>query len=249
MAKWLWEGADAGPLRPEPDGALADWVFAGLDHWRDGTPVAGVVPRGFPAVARVLHPWDRWTGSAPPYWTPTTWAAFAAHYGGRVHPEVQAEALAPPERWQPDGFGEPLRGQLTPTVAQALVEVLEPATSTPHDALFALWDGHGDEPPERWPGAALVGDDHRRHIFLRGPVAAALSPLGTFRDRLGAQLWWPADRAWLVASEIDFAWTYVAGGRQVVDAVLAHPDLEVVPSAYDHRGDIDGDRVHGPVPG
>ena len=43
-----------------------------------------------------------------------------------------------------------------------------------------------------------------------------------------ANLWWPADRAWCVATEIDFAWTYVGGTRAVVDALLADPRLDAV---------------------
>jgi hypothetical protein len=42
-------------------------------------------------------------------------------------------------------------------------------------------------------------------------------------------LFWPADRSWCVASEIDFDSTLVGGSRDLVDAVLAHPGLEVWP--------------------
>lgn len=242
--------APPGPLRPESVGGLASWALARLTplggRRGEGTAVSAVVPSGFPAIARVLHPWERSTGTEP-WWVPTTWHDVVAHYGGRLHPEVQAEALAPPERWAVDGFAKPERGALTPDIARTLVEILEPATSTPGDACMALWEGHGDEPPERWPGAALVGDDFRRYVLLRGPVAAARTPLGVYGCRIGPQLWWPADRAWVVVSEIDFAWTYVAGRQEVVDAVLAHPALEAVPAAYEHRADIDADHVNRPA--
>jgi len=38
----------------------------------------------------------------------------------------------------------------------------------------------------------------------------------------------PADRAWCVATEIDFAWTYVGGSRELIDAILADARLEAV---------------------
>jgi len=40
-------------------------------------------------------------------------------------------------------------------------------------------------------------------------------------------LWWPEDRAWCVATEIDFNTTYVAGTQRLVDVLLACETLEV----------------------
>jgi hypothetical protein len=37
----------------------------------------------------------------------------------------------------------------------------------------------------------------------------------------GPNLWWPDDRAWVVASEIDLAWSYLGGSADLVDAVVA----------------------------
>ncbi len=42
-----------------------------------------------------------------------------------------------------------------------------------------------------------------------------------------ANLWWPEDRAWCVATEIDFNTTYIAGTQGLVDALLACEELEV----------------------
>lgn len=75
----------------------------------------------------------------------------------------------------------------------------------------------------------------REYRLFRGPVSAAAGaavpapwPLrgddtldldGGALD--GPNLWWPADRTWVVASEIDLPWTYVGGSRAVVDAIVA----------------------------
>jgi hypothetical protein len=42
------------------------------------------------------------------------------------------------------------------------------------------------------------------------------------------QWWWPEDRAWFVGTEIDDAWTYVAGRTSFVGEVLAVPQWESV---------------------
>lgn len=36
-----------------------------------------------------------------------------------------------------------------------------------------------------------------------------------------ANLWWPEDRVWCVATEIDLVFTYLAGSQKLIDAVLA----------------------------
>ena len=41
-----------------------------------------------------------------------------------------------------------------------------------------------------------------------------------------ANLWWPEDRAWCVATEIDFVSTYVAGSQRLIDAVLGCKAIE-----------------------
>jgi hypothetical protein len=41
-----------------------------------------------------------------------------------------------------------------------------------------------------------------------------------------ATLWWPADRAWCVATDTDLMSTYVGGSAACVADLLAAPDLE-----------------------
>jgi hypothetical protein len=45
--------------------------------------------------------------------------------------------------------------------------------------------------------------------------------------RQAPHLIWPADRSWIVVSEVDFDSTLVGGTRELVDALVAYPDLEV----------------------
>ncbi len=43
-------------------------------------------------------------------------------------------------------------------------------------------------------------------------------------DLVGADqtpnLWWPEDRAWFVATEIDLAWTYVGGREALIEQLV-----------------------------
>src|SRR5437660_9833332 len=46
----------------------------------------------------------------------------------------------------------------------------------------------------------------------------------------GPNLWWPADRTWCVASEIDFPYTYVGGSRSLNEEVVAQQPLVSLPA-------------------
>jgi hypothetical protein len=63
-----------------------------------------------------------------------------------------------------------------------------------------------------------------------GTEPPAEPPEPDFNDpfwREAPQLIWPADRSWLVVSEVDFDSTLVGGSRELVEALVACPELEV----------------------
>jgi hypothetical protein len=92
----------------------------------------------------------------------------------------------------------------------------------------------------------------RDHLVIKGPLRAidqirAVNPPGVARIvaaepreaeplppdagdpwwREAPNLIWPADRSWLVVSEVDFDSTLIGGTRELIDALVAAPDLEV----------------------
>lgn len=220
------------PLVPEPDGAHADWWLDELSPWGDdGIRVASFVPSAFPAVGQVLHPW--WGGD-PEDGSTQTWREVAQRLGfasprafdqTREMFDIPAAAEAGMSSSQ---------GELDERTARALVEVLASATATPDDVFVAVWEGWGDVPVQRFPGAARLDTEARGHVLLRGPLdgvltSVAVSPFG----RPVAGLWWPADRAWFVATEVDLAWTFVAGSDDLLDRLTATPGLEVVRTSSD----------------
>jgi hypothetical protein len=64
----------------------------------------------------------------------------------------------------------------------------------------------------------------RDYLLFRAPIHEALG----WED--GPNLWWPEDRAWCVASEIDFPYTYVGGSKELINAIDNDPAIEALPA-------------------
>ncbi|MEU5127337.1 hypothetical protein [Streptomyces mobaraensis] len=130
-------------LRPVGEVAAADWVVAGIGPF--GSGVGGLVPRGFEAYARILHP-----ASAADD-TPVTWAEVASWTGRTVHPRVQFRALATlaPDtraarlREERPWVEDPEPGTLSPAALAALCDVLGRHTASGGLCRFCVWDGYG----------------------------------------------------------------------------------------------------------
>lgn len=233
------------PYRTEPAGverasdvSPARWIQDRLWEWGRGLGfrVGSLVPEGFEAYARVLHPaYDRETATHR-----VPWREIAAATGRTVHPEVSFTRLGGPE-WS---AGRPCEGTLEPRECLALLAELAGRTTTPGRAWFLIWSGFGDLAP--WPHN-LVRTQGREYRLYRGPVAAAAG-FASARFGHSPNLWWPDDRAWCVASEIDAVSTGIGGSRECIDALLASPALEALEVSLEHRLDIRGDTINPPSP-
>lgn len=210
-----------------------------------GTPVGAVIPPGFEAYARIFHPAFTTDGRS------LTWAE-VAEWAGRVsHAEMQWEAItrpAGPRESSPPWDQDPLVGRCPPEVRVPLVEILGRYTRTPERCHALVWFGFAGL-DESFPDAPRVTAPFREYLPL-------VSPVGRIADGVlegwavwdtGPNLWWPEDRAWCVATEVDFCWTYVAGTRSSIDAVLADEGLEALEAHPDQRGDYLSDSINGPV--
>jgi len=150
----------------------------------------------------------------------------------------------------------PQTGSLPLDLARTLVSVLGDHTRTPERCWFAAWEGWGDfrdgsaalhtigASPDDTPTALPPGMHrekptdrptftlpHRGYYLARGPLASALDTVyGATWAYLSASIWWPDDRAWCVATEVDFDWTYVGGTTECIAAILSSPDLEALPA-------------------
>jgi hypothetical protein len=115
---------------------------------------------------------------------------------------------------------------------------------------FGLWAGYGfagtplvreGSPPaaplpDPIPDAVRAGPPielpHREYLLYEGPVEA-ITATADFGHGQTANLAWPADHAWCLATEIDLAWTYVGGSESLVERLLADERIEALPAGAD----------------
>jgi hypothetical protein len=154
----------------------------------------------------------------------------------------------------PEGDGR-RDGCLPRGFVEPLIEHLRPATATPDQCFFGVWEGYGvgttfirfergtswwqrmkarrelakaSRPPEWKTSAPTLELPARNYHVFTGPIEGASFDLSASpHDWVwqSANLWWPTDHAWCVATEIDFSWTYVGASRQCVDAILSDSRL------------------------
>lgn len=131
---------------PVPDARVerADWVtdsLAGLNG-----RVESVVPRGYPAYARILHPAEGSDGAR------VTWGEVAASTGRELHPLAQFASVAgrraspAPAEW---AGRNPKEGTLDVDQLRALSRILSDHTATGDRCWLTVWEGWGNL-PSRW---------------------------------------------------------------------------------------------------
>jgi hypothetical protein len=245
-------------LRLHPSSRLveAEWLAPRLRPF--GSGVASVVPDGFPAYSRILHPARCLDGEQ------IRWADVAVKSGSTMHRLVQFHAINPV--WE-GAVGPPEPGNLPPNLLRVLCAVLAEHTSTPDSCCFCLWDGYGwlhdggvstvefrptgkfvpptsslagdaysaspsPVPRATVPSKPLVSLPNRDYLLFEGPLEAG-TELGWIMPGgvfvpQSPNLFWPHDHAWCIASEIDLYCTLVAGSNALAENLIADPRLEVL---------------------
>jgi hypothetical protein len=235
-------------LRPSTQIVEAEWLAPRLRAF--GSGVAAVVPDEFPAYIRILHP-ARGVKDEPITWADVAARSESTmHRLVQFHAIARSDPFDS-RRHSPFGVDPPESGNLPANLLIALCEILAEHTSTGESCWFCLWDGYGwihggaemvfvplghtsssagpvpippALPPEvlQGPKVTLPGRDY---FLLNGPLTAARE-LG-HRTRWGSffpqspNLFWPQDRTWCVASEIDLFCTFVAGSEKLAETLLA----------------------------
>jgi len=245
------KGGLADGVIPAVDGGPGDWLRSRLLASPKGATLVGsVIPVGFEAYARVFHPAQR-TPHSGEMAVSVPWGAVVKWSGSILHPEMQWEAISQSraittneQPWDED----PEVGQMPTETRSALVDVLAPQTSTPDLSWVCFWEGFAGI-REFLPSVPRVQVPHRSYVLVHATVKrVGDGPLlvgPPLRD-LGPNLWWPDDRSWCVASEIDFRWTYVGGSAECIQAVLRHERLEALPANPAQRADLLGDSINTP---
>jgi hypothetical protein len=221
-------------VEPSRDVEAARWLVERLHPL--GRDVGSVVPAGFAAYVRLDHPVDGddeddepWVGGLSPGDAEALASALAGFTG------------TPDDCWFClwDGYGD-----VTGAVAVFVAAEPTDADSAGAESVEDLQRRAEDDLDRQKRAVADVVDrcgrveaPDREYLLFRGPVAAVTAAstagagIGPGIDVLdGPNLWWPADRAWVVASEIDLAWTYVAGPEALAETLLADPRFTVSPT-------------------
>ena len=249
-----------------------DWIRERLHPFK-AYDVGSVIPPGFAAYARILHPAGKYGGVHP---IEVKWSEVAAWSSKTIHPEVQFHAIVEPAvgnelaPW-PWNY-EPRNGVLSDSQVRALAELLAAHTTTPDQCWFCLWEGQGylnpggiaplvavaaaGPRPLRWirlraarrrvrrrksprvSGRRVTPNSARAYLLFSGSVSDAAG----WED--GPNLWWPEDRAWCVASEIDHNYSYVGGSARMINDLLTHPALEAVPAKITDGILYNSDRIN-----
>ncbi len=96
------------------------------------------------------------------------------------------------------------------------------------------------------PPAPTVQLPGRAYYLLYGSIDGVRESMEIPPIWQSANLWWPEDRAWCVATEIDFAWTYAGGTEACVQALIERPELEALPARIDHGISYEADDINPP---
>ena len=209
-----------------------------------------LLPNGFPAYARVFHP--AYLGDSED--RPVRWSTVASWAGRTAHPLMQFERIAglsedPRVMYKDPPWGShPQIGSIPEAECRTMVKVLRGFTSTPGICYFCLWEGYGNIDTRLYKAGSRVRAPGRDYLLFRGPLDAIMAFLegdGPFWGD-SPNIWWPDDRAWCVATDIDLYDTYVGGSQECIEAVLSSPDLETLPTTLDARLDLDGDTINAP---
>jgi hypothetical protein len=233
-------------IQTEGSGWLSDvtpvaWIRPQLHPFNQD--IGSVIPDGFEAYCRIFHP----VKNHPKM---KTWTAVAAAHGRIAHPEMQFHMIN-----RPVGAPPPLRyvkdpavkwGRIPEGVRTVLIDGLRHWTTTPERCWFCVWEGRGGMDDQGV--TARVRHPQRDYFLYSGSIEALPHP-DSFGDREFPNLWWPEDRAWVVATEIDFAWTYVGGTLAHIDALLSDTRIEALPAKITDKPFYNSDTINAALDG
>ena len=227
----------------------ADWL-GGLELWSaNWTTARGGA--GYQRHARIFHPLD----DVPDR---QLWCDVARAHDRQLHASATwAGVTDGDEADLSRGYpGEPLVGSLQPVVLGPLCEVLARHTASPDHCWFAVWEGWGwltdggeqvltavdgrlvrqpvaSSRPQLDRRAATFAIPGRRYLLFEGAVGSALNighwVTDSWFEPQSPSIFWPADRAWCVSTEVDEDSTLVAGSPELIAKVVADKRLEAVP--------------------
>ena len=266
-----------GSLELQQDLTPADWVVDCIhDFWVDVGSVVPEGFESYARLLHPAHRREG-DGEVPVRWSEIAAANGRTIHPEMQWPNVSGvwehSGGSSPGLWD----HEPDDGSLPPSYADRLSELLAKYTSTPNQVWFCVWNGWGAlaihpagdavltlrrygrmrgvvDRIRSWrrvarfePPAQTLQLPSRDYYLFSGVVGSITESLERPPFRQSANLWWPEDRAWFVATEIDFAWTYVGGSEALIQELIDDPTLEAISVQIDDSIGYDSDRIN-PAP-
>ena len=231
----------------EEDVSPARWV---QDSLSDFGLVRSILPEGLAAYVRVFHP----ACLAFEGWKPVRWSTVASWTGRTVHSQMQFVRIANLSESPDDIYKDPLwgllpqHGSIPEAECRTLVDILRKFTSTPDRCYFCLWEGYGNIDTRLYKAGSRVSAPGRDYLLFSGPIDSVMSFMVSEGQFWGnsPNIWWPEDRAWCVATDIDMFDSYIGGSDECSEAILAAPSLEALPTTLDARMYLEGDTINAP---
>ncbi len=227
------------------DVSAARWVETGLSS--NFAHVDALVPRGYAAYGRLFHPASGEDNRR------VRWSEVAAWAGSVVHPLMAFEGISAPKPGHVAGarpwLQDPMEDQMDEQDALVLAVLLSGFTGTPQHCYFGIWDGFGQyspgamtlltasggipqSPPLDVISAQRFDGVGREYLLYEGPLTAIGSFFNHFRSH-PPNIWWPEDRSWCVATDIDLNTTYVGGSQACIQAIIGEQSLEALATSGD----------------
>lgn len=203
---------------PATNNSPGEWVTEGTQFVPE--QVGDFVPAQFPAYARLFHTIDQGNPAL-------TWRSIAATSSVAVTPAMQWQLIS---QHALTGSHGPRKGSLTTSEAAALSDALTRFTSTPQHCYYGFWEG--------WASAGNPLDlptfdiGTRTMLLFEGTSHDASHPFQYPANRI-ANVWWPADHAWFIVTEIDFDSTIIAGTEDCIETLLTLDSLEIMEISAD----------------
>ncbi|KUG51736.1 hypothetical protein AVL61_15955 [Kocuria rosea subsp. polaris] len=192
-------------------------------------------------------------------------AAIWEGWGGLVSSSGAARyVLVPSDEWPAPDIDEntghvtapSLRQRLAGALRQGLTGAQAVLQARPRGAHRDPAPGTGVLPPEiaAGPRFALHGDTGRHYVLFEAGAHDFADPTWpTHAPWVDEPMWapspsilWPDDHTWVLATEIDFDSTLVAGTTALVRELVRTPGLEVLPLRTDADLTWDGDALNRP---
>jgi hypothetical protein len=200
-----------------------------------------VVPDGFDTYCRIFHPMENGDDAFT-----TRWSDLAATNGRIIHSQMQFHKICRPVGVRPSTAymmdQGPLWGACPLQVRKILVEILESQSIDNELCWFCVWEGFGVidavavQERVRLPG--------RNYVLYSGQISTAIAKIDGSRRHISPNIWWPESRKWIVLTEVDYCWTYVAGSKELIQMIVTNPSLEALVCNLSDSPFYDGDQLN-----